>query len=328
MKQRSLYRGLQAAVAACIVAGSTLSVVRAAEPLKGPIRIIVGYAPGNSADSIARLLAQKMTVSLGVPVYVDNRVGAGARIAVDLLKNSPPDGKTIMVGTFSVMGIFPMIFTKTTYHLSDFQPVADIANSNVVIAAPIDAPYTTLQEYAAWLKKNPTHAQIGNEAAGSPAHLLGVELGRLIGVDTTFVPYKNATQLISDLIGKQIPAATFSLPTVYKLHQGKQLRILAIGSDKRTPNAPELPTFKEAGFNLSVNSFYGAWMPAKTPLPMVDQMSRAIVDAVAQPDVQQRFRLLGLDPTGQGRAEFTKISAEQEGVWQKIVKNTGFRIDD
>jgi tripartite-type tricarboxylate transporter receptor subunit TctC len=328
MKERNLYRGLLATLIAGIVVGSAFADVHAAEPLKGPIRMIVGYAPGNSADSIARLLAQKMTISLGVPVYVDNRVGAGARIAVDLLKNAPPDGKTIMVGTFSVMAIFPMIFTKTTYHLSDFQPVADIANSNVVIAAPIDAPYKTLPEYAAWLTKNPTRAQIGNEAAGSPAHLLGVELGRLIGVDTTFVPYKNATQLISDLIGKQIPAATFSLPTVYKLHQGKQLRILAIGSDQRTPNAPELPTFKEAGFNLSVNSFYGAWMPSKTPLPIVDQMSRAIVDAVAQPDVQQRFRLLGLDPTGKGRAEFTKISEEQEKSWRQIVKNTGFRIDD
>lgn len=325
---KSSFNGLRAALAVLILACLGYSGACGADTLKGPIRMIVGYSPGNSADSIARLLAQKMTESLGVPVYVDNRVGAGARIAVDILKNSPPDGKTIMLGTFSVMAIFPMIFTKTTYHLSDFQPVAHVANSNVVLAVPVDAPYKTLAEYAAWLKKNPNQAQIGNEAAGSPAHLLGMEFGKVIGVDTTFVPYKSTTQMISDLIGNQIPAATLALPSVYKLHQSKQIRILAVASEQRTPNAPDLPTFKESGFDLAVGSMYGAWMPAHTPLPLVDQMSKAIVDAVAQPDVQEKFRLLGLDPTGKDRADFVRISDQSEKDWAKIVKDTGFHIDE
>jgi tripartite-type tricarboxylate transporter receptor subunit TctC len=300
----------------------------AAEDVKGPIRIIVGYSPGNSADTIARLLAEKMSASLGVSVYVENKVGAGSRIAVDALKHAPPDGKTIMVGTFSVMGIFPMIFTKTTYHLSDFEPVAHIANSNVVIAAPVDAPYKTLREYADWLKKNPSRAQFGNEAAGSPAHLLGLEFGRVIGVNNMLIPYKSTTQMVSDLIGNQIPAATCALPSVYKLHQAGQLRILAVASEERTPNAPDLPTLKESGFDLGVNSMYGAWMPANTPLPIVERMSKAIVDAIAQADVQQKFRLMGLDPTGKDRAEFVRISNQSEKDWAKIVKDTGFKIDE
>jgi tripartite-type tricarboxylate transporter receptor subunit TctC len=322
------FTALRAALAIGLLALLACAGTHAEEPLKGPIRMIVGYSPGNSADSIARLLADKMTVSLGVPVYVDNRVGAGSRIAVDILKNSPPDGKTIMVGTYSVMAIFPMIFTKTTYHLSDFQPVAHIANSNIVFAVPENAPYKTLQEYAAWLKKHPDHAQIGNEAAGSPAHLLGMEFGKLIGVPTTFVPYKSTTQLVTDLIGNQIPAATLALPSVYKLHESKQLRILAVASDTRTPNAPDLPTVREAGFDLSLNSMYGAWMPLHTPTDIVDRMSKAIVEAVAQPDVQEKFRLMALDPTGKGRADFMRISDQQQKVWRKIVDDTGFKIDE
>jgi tripartite-type tricarboxylate transporter receptor subunit TctC len=149
---------------------------------KRPLRLIIGFAPGNSVDSIARMLAEKMSVSLGVPVVVENRVGAGSRIAVQALMSSPPDGNTFMLSTFSVMGIFPMIFSKSTYQLADFEPVAHIANSNIVLAAPISAPYKTLAEYAAWLRANPARAQFGNEAAGSPAHLLGIEFGRLIGV--------------------------------------------------------------------------------------------------------------------------------------------------
>ncbi|HTK03109.1 MAG TPA: tripartite tricarboxylate transporter substrate binding protein, partial [Bordetella sp.] len=233
-----------------------------------------------------------------------------------------------MIGTFSVMGIFPMIFTKTTYHLSDFEPVAHIANSNVCIVAPVDAPYKTMAEYADWLKKNPSRAQFGNEAAGSPAHLLGLEFGRVIGVNNMLIPYKSTTQMISDLIGNQIPAATLALPSVYKLHQAGQVRILAVASEQRTPSAPDLPTLKESGYDLSVNSMYGAWMPLGTPRPIVDRMSKAIVDAVAQADVQDKFRLMGLEPTGKDRAEFVKISNQSEKDWAKIVKDTGFKIDE
>ena len=298
------------------------------QKIKGPIRIIVGYGPGNSGDTIARLLAERMSASLRVPVYVENKVGAGSRIAVEMLKHSLPDGRTMMVSTFSVMGIFPMIFTRTTYQLSDFEPVAHIANSNVVIAAPIDAPYQTLAEYADWLKNNPSRAQFGNEAAGSPAHLLGLEFGRVIGVNNMLVPYTSTTQMISDLIGNQVPAATLALPSIYALHQAGQVRILAIASEQRSPSAPDLPTLKEAGYDLSVNSMYGAWMPLSTPKPVVDRLSKSIVDAIAQPDVQHKFRLMGLEPTGKDRAEFARLSDSSQKDWAKILKDTGFKVDE
>jgi tripartite-type tricarboxylate transporter receptor subunit TctC len=318
-----VFRAMAAAALACLTATACF-----AQEVKGPIKIIVGYGPGNSADSIARLLAQKMTASLGVPVFVENKVGASSRIAIAALKNSAPDGKTLMVGTFSVMGVLPMIFTKTTYHLSDFEPVAHVANSNVVIAAPVDAPYKTLAEYAAWLKQHPDKAQIANEAPGSPAHLLGIEFGRMNGVNMTLVPYKSTSQMITDLIGKQVPAAAMALPSVYPLHQSGQVRILAVGSEQRSPSAPDLPTVKESGFDLSATSTYGAWMPLHTPRPIVDKISEAIVAAVAEPDVQEKLKLLGLEPTGKGRAEFVQISNEAEKSWAKIVKDTGFKIDE
>jgi tripartite-type tricarboxylate transporter receptor subunit TctC len=310
-----------------IFAGMALPRVSLAQADRRPLRILVGYAPGNSVDSIARMLAEKMTTSLGVPVLVENKVGAGSRIAVQALKAAPADGSTLMLSTFSVMGIFPMIFTKTTYQLADFEPVAHIANSNIVLAAPVSAPYKTIGEYAAWLKANSARAQFGNEAAGSPAHLLGIEFGRLIGVDMTFVPYQTTGQLVSDLIGNTIPCAGMAIPSVLKLHQAGQLRIMAVASEQRTPNAPDIPTFKESGFNLSLNSMYGAWMPSKTPLAAVERVSKALVEAVAAPDIQQKLRQIGLDPTGTDRAEFARISDDSVKTWSRIVKETGFRIE-
>jgi tripartite-type tricarboxylate transporter receptor subunit TctC len=315
-------------VSLSVVATRAAAEGKDALEVKGPIRIIVGYSPGNSGDTIARMLAEKMSISLGVPVYVENKVGAGSRIAVDALKHSPPDGKTMMVSTFSVMGIFPMISAKPTYQLSDFEPVAHIANSNVVIAAPVNAPYKTLAEYADWLKANPSRAQFGNEAAGSPAHLLGLEFGRMIGVNNTLIPYKSTTQMISDLIANQIPAATLALPSIYELHRARQVRILAIASQERSPSAPDLPTLKELGYGLSVNSMYGAWMPLNTPKPVVDRLSRSIVDAIAQSDVQEKFRLMGLEPTGKDRAEFVRMSDQSLKDWGKILKDTGFKLDE
>jgi tripartite-type tricarboxylate transporter receptor subunit TctC len=234
----------------------------------------------------------------------------------------------MMVSTFSVMGIFPMISAKPAYQLADFEPVAHIANSNVVIAAPIDAPYKTLAEYADWLKANPSRAQFGNEAAGSPAHLLGLEFGRMIGVNNTLIPYKSTTQMISDLIANQIPAATLALPSIYELHRAHQVRILAIASEERSPSAPDLPTLKELGYGLAVNSMYGAWMPLNTPKPVVDRLSRSIVDAVALGEVQEKFRLMGLEPTGKDRAEFVGISDQSLKDWGKILKDTGFKLEE
>jgi len=325
MKITISVRRRTAGIALCLGALAAMpSLSQAAEP---PVRIIVGYSPGNSGDSLARLLAQKMSESLNRAVIVENKVGAGSRIAAQDLKNAAPDGNTMMIGTFSVMAVFPMIFKKSTYTLADFQPVAHIANSNIVLAAPINAPYKTLAEYAAWVKANPTHAQFGNEAAGSPAHLLGIEFGRKIGVDMTFVPYQGTGQLISDLMGNQIPLAALALPSVLPLHQSGRLRILAVASEQRTPNAPDLPTVEESGYDLALNSMYGAWMPLKTPKAKVDRMSKALVDAIAMPDVQAKMRLLGLDPTGTGREEFMRISDQSQKVWAKIVKDSGFSID-
>jgi tripartite-type tricarboxylate transporter receptor subunit TctC len=205
--------------------------------------------------------------------------------------------------------------------------VAHIANSNIVLAAPANAPYKTLAEFAGWLKANPDKAQFGNEAQGSPAHLLGIEFGRVIGTNMTLIPYQSTGQMITELIGNQVPSAALALPSVLKLHETGKLRILGVASEQRTPNAPDLPTFKESGFNLALNSMYGAWMPKKTPTADVDRVSKALVDAIAAPDVQQKLRESGLDPTGTGRADFERISAQQQASWAKIVKETGFRID-
>jgi len=295
---------------------------------KRPLKIVVGFSPGNGADIIARLLADKMTTALGVPVIVENKPGAGSRIAVDLLKSAPADGKTIMIATFSAMGMYPMISSKSSYQLTDFAPIAYVADNHIAMTGSIDAPFTNLKEFSAWLKLNPDKSQFGTESIGAPGHILGIEFARRVGVPMTSVAYKTTAQMITDQIGGHITAATWALPSVQKLHQSKQLRVLGIAAAERSPNAPDIPTFREMGYDIVMTGIYGFYAPAKTPLPILDQLSKAIVDATGDPVVQQTMRQIGLEPTGKPRADFLRVIAEHEKSWAQIIKNTGFRLND
>jgi tripartite-type tricarboxylate transporter receptor subunit TctC len=320
-------RAFTTGVAAAALA--PLAGLAQAQPrITGPVKIIVGFSAGNAADSLARTLAERLSPELNTTVIVDNRPGAGSRIAIQALKSAPADGNTMLIVTSSSMFLNPLIFKNLPYDYDrDFIGVANIGNNQIAMTVAANAPYKSLKEFAVWLKTHPEKAQFGNEGVGSPGHLLGLQLGVAAGVPMTFVSYKAASQLLTDQIGGQITAATWALPSVYELHKAGQLRIVGIAAPQRSSVAPDLPTFKEQGFDVEIISSYGAYYPAATPQSVVDQMSRALVTVIKEPAVQARLRQLGVDPTGYGSNEFHQVIANDRKRWRQMVQDTNFRVD-
>lgn len=293
----------------------------------GPVRLLVGFPAGGAGDIIARAVADKLATSLGATVIVENRPGAGGRIAAEVLKNAPADGSTVLITPLAPIVIAPLTFRKLNYlPEADFVPVAQLVKFPLSIATGANSPYKTLAELVAWLKVNPTQATFGTSAAGSQLHFLGVMFGQAIKVEMTHVPYQGGAPLVTDLIGGQIPAAIDQFPV--ELYKAGKIRLLATSGATRSPITPEVPTFKEQGFpGVEGEAWFGAYMHARTPAPIVQRIGEALANAVRQPDVKQKLLQSGLEPTGLKAAEFAALVAADRARWKPVVETSGFRGD-
>ena len=295
--------------------------------ISGPVKLLVGFPPGGSADVAARVMAEKLTASLGTTVIVENKPGAGGRIAVEALKNAPADGNTVLITPLAQMVIAPLTFRKLNYNPeTDFIPVAQLAKFHLTLATGEVSPYKNLNELVTWFKANPTKANFGTSAAGSQLHFLGLMFGKAINLDLTHVPYQGSAPLNNDLMGGQIPAAidVFSA----ELHKAGRLRALAVSGAERSALMPDVPTFKEQGYPTVVGEgWMGAYMHAKTPPAIAQRIGNALAEAARQPDVKSRFATTGLEPTGLKAAEFAAVIAADRARWKPVVEASGFKGD-
>jgi tripartite-type tricarboxylate transporter receptor subunit TctC len=307
-----------------------LAIAAAASAQDGPVRILVGFAPGGTSDVIARLIVDRMRTSLGTPVVVENKPGANGMLAAEALKNAAPDGKTLMISPISVTVFAPLTHTKLRYGpIKDFAPVSLAANFQLALAVGPGSPAKTLHEYIAWVRTNPAKATYGTPTAGGPPHFFGVMLARATGVDLAFVPYKGGAPLVTDLVGGQVPAGITVLSEMIKQHQSGKLRILASSGSQRSPAAPNVPTFKELGFAAMEGMGWQAFhTTAGTPRPVIDRLSTAIASAIKAPEVNERLLALGLEPVGSTPDELASRVAEDTARWAPIVKASGFRADE
>ncbi len=296
----------------------------------GPIRILVGFAPGGESDVIARLVVDRMRISLGVPVIVENKPGAGGMLAAEALKNAAPDGRTLMISPIAVTVFAPLTHTKLRYDpIKDFAPVSLAANFQMALVVGPGSPAKTLHEYIAWVRANPAKATYGVPLAGGPTHFFGVMLARATGMDLAVVPYKGSAPLTNDLIGGQIPAGITVLSQVIKHHEAGKVRVLGTTGSQRSPVAPGVPTFKELGFAAIEGTGWQAFhTSARTPRPTIDRLSTAIASAIKSPEVSERLLALGLEPVGSTPDELASRVAEDTARWAPIVKASGFRADE
>ncbi|MEO7762574.1 MAG: Bug family tripartite tricarboxylate transporter substrate binding protein [Casimicrobiaceae bacterium] len=318
---------LRAALTFTVVLLFSISAL-AQEPSKGPVRLLVGFAPGGSSDLAARIIADKLKDVLGVPVLVDNKAGAGGRIAAEALKNAPPDGNTLLLTPIVVPVLAPLLFSNLPYAADkDFAPVMHVANYQLALSAGSNPPAKTLAELTTWLKANPSKASFGSPAPGSLPHFFGLMVGRSIGVDIQHIAYKGGAPLHTDLIGGQIPVAIDALSDCIEQHRGGRLRILATSGSTRSPLLPDVPTFKELGYPIEGNGWTAIYAPGGTPKPTIERLNRALTDVLKQSEVRQKLTHLGFEITGTSPEELTAIMRADTAKWKPIIQASGFKAD-
>jgi tripartite-type tricarboxylate transporter receptor subunit TctC len=290
-----------------------------------PIRIVFPFAAGGSGDALARLIAEHLRGALDLPVIVENRAGAQGRIGVQAVKAAAPDGKTLLLTPVAPMSIYSHVYKSLAYDpIVDFQPISQVATFDFAIAVGPQVPAKSLRELVDWLKANPSQGSYGTPAAGTLPHFFAVQFARAAGLDLRHVGYRGSAAALTDLVGGQIPIVVTTTSDLLEQHKSGRIRVLATSDVGRSPFLPELPTFKEAGYDIQGTGWYGVFAPAKTPADIVERLNKAIVAAVQAPAVRERLLAFGLQPTGTSAAELARIQQADSALWEPAVKASGF----
>jgi tripartite-type tricarboxylate transporter receptor subunit TctC len=298
---------------------------RADEP---PLRLVLGFPPGASSDTLTRLIADRMRVSLGRSVVVENKTGAVGIVANLAVKSAAPDGNTLLMTPLANMVAFPHSYTKLDYDpFKDYVPVAGLAAFALAFGVGSAVPAKTLAEYAALAKTGGTYANFASAAAGSLPHFFGLMFAKAAGVQLTHVPYKGTASVMQAMMSAEIPAAVLTVADWGTLVQSGKGRMLAVSSAQRIAQYPGVPTFKESGYDIEGSAWYALFAPAGTPRPIVDKLAAAAIDAVRQPDVRQKLEPLGLEVTGLGPAEMGRILRADYDKWGPVIRASGFKAD-
>lgn len=229
-------------------------------------------------------MADKLQAKLGVPVIVDNKAGAGGRLAAQQLKNTPANQNVLMLANPAVMVVAPLVFKDNGYDAErDFVPVSHVNNYEFAVAVGTAIPVRELSHLIAWLRVNPGKANFGVPATGSLPHFFGLMVGQKAGVDAQVVGYRGSAPLLNDLMGGQVAVAFDTFDTVLPQHEGGKIRILAVSSAERSPHAPNIPTFKEAGMDLVATGWNTFFAPSSMPKAKVEMLSKAIREVMQDP---------------------------------------------
>ncbi len=317
---------LKKIAAALCLAGLALA---AEAQVDKPVRIVVGFAPGGSADIAARLIAERMKDELKQPVLVENRPGAGGRIVAESKKTAAADGSMLMLTPIVVTVLAPMVFSKLSYDpVADFTPIAQVANYQFALSVNAAHPAKTIGELVDWYKAHPDKANFGSPAPGSLPHFFGVLLAQNAKVDLVHVPFNGGGPMMNALMGEQITAAIDTTVEQVEPHKAGRTRILATTGTARSPLLPDVPTFTEAGLpGVQGTAWFAVYAPAKTPDATVRQLNAAINAALQVPEVRERMVKLGLEPTGGTSVALAARMAVDTKRWTPIVKASGFRAD-
>ena len=292
-----------------------------------PIRIIAQFTPGTSTDILARVIGQKLTESWGQQVVVDNRPGAGGIVGTELGAKALPDGYTLTMGVSSAFGINPTLYSKLPYDaIKDFAPITNIAlTPQTLVASPAFAAKSVKELVAAAKMKPINYASLGS---GSTSHLTMEMFRSVAGIQLHHIPYKGSPAAHAELMGGQIPVMFDAIPAVLPHIKSGKLRGLGIGTLKRSPFAPDLPTIAESGYpGFEAVGWIGIVAPAKTPDAILDKLNHEIIRILGLPDVKERLATLAFTPVGNTREQFGAYIKSEITKWGKVVKASGAKAD-
>ena len=311
-----------------ILLASVLGCIASAQAQERPIRFIFPFTAGGSGDATARLIADKMRATLKASVIVENLTGGAGRIGVLAVRDLAPDGATLLLTPIAPVAVYQHSYKTLDYDpINDFQPVAQVATFDFGIAVGSKLSASSLAELATWCKANAEQANYGVPAIGTLPHFLGAMFARAAAIDLRPVPYRGSASALTDLIAGQIPIVVTTTSDLTEMHKAGRIRIVATSGKERSPFVSNVPTFRESGYDLVANGWYGVFAPAKTPANVVKRLNEAIVAAVRSPDVKEKLLGFGLEPTGTSAMEFAKIQLEDSRFWGAAVKASGFKAE-
>jgi tripartite-type tricarboxylate transporter receptor subunit TctC len=293
-----------------------------------PITLIVPFATGGTTDVLARSVGQELSKSLGQPVIVDNRPGAGATMGADFVARAKPDGYTLLIGAVHHT-IATSVYKKLTYDFQkDFAPVTLLALvPNVLVVSP-GLPAKNVQELVALAKASPGKYTYGSNGTGTGQHLIGAQFEAQAGVQLLHVPYKGSAPLTTDLLGNQINMSFDTIPPVISHIKAGKLRPLAVTTIKRSPALPEVPTLDEAGLKgFNLGTWFGVLAPVATPRETVDRLNAEIVKIVQAPAFRKKMEELGAEPIGSSTAQMATQIKDDTEKFAKLVKDAKVTID-
>ena len=292
-----------------------------------PVRLIIGYPPGGSADMTARLMAQWLSERLGQPIVIENRPGAGTNLATEAAVHAAADGYTLIL-VAPAHAINATLYEKLNFNfLRDIVPVAGLIRfPNIVVVNP-SVPVKTIPEFIAYAKAHPGKLNMASSGNGSTIHMSGELFKMMTGVDLIHVPYRGGAPALTDLMGGQVQVMFDNLPTSAEYVKTGKLRGLAVTSTARSDVLPDLPTVSEFVPGYEASAWYGLGAPKGTPVEIVDKLNKTVNTILADPVSKARFAKLGASVIPGSAADFGKFVADETEKWGKVVKFCGARAD-
>jgi hypothetical protein len=309
-----------------LVAALTISISTSAQD-KPPLKILVGFPPGGSADVMGRLVADALRQDFST-IVVENKPGAGGRIALAAVKAAKPDGQTVIVLPSGPMVLFPHVYKKLEYDaVKDFTPISLIGHFQFSVVSGPATQVKSVQEMISKSKSDPSTASYGTPGLGTLPHFMGVMMEQAAGISLNHVPFQGGGPANNALLGGHIGYKFDVVSETAELHRSGKVRILAVTGSKRDTQVPEVPTLKESGVPMEATAWFAMYGPAQLPPDTLKRLESAMVRAIQQPQVRERLIQLGYDPVGSTSAELAAAQRADLARWEKPIKATGVTLE-
>lgn len=327
--KRKLSKLISPFLIAGVLVGSPLQAYAQSDYPNKPIRLIIGFPAGGSTDIVGRVVAQKLSERLGQAIVVENRGGAGGTIGTDAAAKAAPDGYTLTLGTTSTMAVAPGAYSRLGYDpIKSFSPISLVAITPYLLVVNPTVPANSLAELVTFAKTQPGKLNFASAGNGSTTQLAMEMLNDVTGMKMTHVPYKGNADADLAILGNQVQVLFGSMPALLQHAKSNKLRALAVGSPKRSPALPEIPTVAEQGYpGFEVALWLGVLAPSGTPKPIIDRLNKELVAIVATPDFKAAMDKNGADAASTTPEQFASLIQNEVGKYGNIVKKLGIKLD-
>ena len=325
-RNRRTTLALMALAAACATLGTSSAQAQGDYPAK-PLRFIVPYPAGGGTDTIARLIGTQLTQRWGQPVVVENKPGASGILGNDIVAKAPGDGYTVLMGITAVVQI-PALYKKVPYKLADLAPVSQIAKSADLLMVPRSSGVTTLAQFVDKARAAPGSMNYGTYGNATSSHMNGERFKQQAGIDLTHIPYQGSGPEMAALLGGQLTLAFVDATAAYPHIKSDKLNILAVTGSQRFPSLPNVPTMAESGYpGLEANGWFGVFLPASTPKPIVDKLGAEVAAIVKSPVLNKRLTDMGLIAVGSLPDDFKTQVEKDAAHWKAVAEGAKISMD-